>query len=233
MKKTGVVVLSRYDSSRLPGKSLIDIEGKPVLSYIIERLMQVFDKESIVIATSNKASDNPIIKFAEESNIKYYRGSLENVAQRFYNAAIQNGFEYAVRINGDNVFADINLLKEMKKLAASGKYDFISNVKNRTYPKGMSIEIVRTNYFQDQMEIIQKSDRYKEHVTLYLYENTENGNHYYCFNEEVPEAAGIQLALDTPEDLLTCKQIISKFSKPHWNYNLKEIYEIFEELNHV
>jgi len=233
MKKIGVVVLARYNSSRLPGKSLIEIEGKPVISYIIERLMQVFDKECIVIATSNKISDNPIIKFAEDSNIKYYRGSLENVAQRFCNAAIENGFDYAVRINGDNVFADIKLLKEMKKLATSGKYDFISNVKKRTYPKGMSIEIVKTNYFQDLMEKIQKSDHYKEHVTLYLYENTDDGNHYYCFNKEVPEASGIQLALDTPEDLLICKQIISQFSRPHWNYNLKEIYKIYEKLNHV
>lgn len=233
MKKIGVIILVRYNSTRLPGKALKTINGKPILSYIIERLLQVFDEDSIVIATSNEITDDPIIEFSKSKKLKYYRGSLHNVAERFFNAAIENDFEYAIRINGDNIFVDINLLRQMKELALQNKYNFISNVKGRTFPKGMSIEIVRLKYFEKWINAISESDKYQEHVTLYLYEKVIEDKHLYITNENFEEASGIQLALDTQEDFLRTSNIINKFEKPHWDYNLKEIYIILKKTGYV
>jgi spore coat polysaccharide biosynthesis protein SpsF len=229
--RTGIVILSRYTSSRLPGKALMKIQDKPVLSYIIERLMQVVSKEQIVIATSTEASDDAIAAYAQEIGVTSFRGPLENVAERFYLAAKSCGWEFAARINGDNIFVDTPVLAEMLATAATGKYDFISNVKGRTFPKGMSIEIVRLRYFESLLKDINGNAGYREHVTLYLYEH-ESGSHYYYTNEAMPEAAGIQMALDTPEDLERTRAIIKEFTAPHWQYNMREIMTILKTINY-
>lgn len=222
----GVIILSRYSSSRLPGKALIEIMDKPVLQYIFERVSQVFTKDQIVIATSQEKTDDPIIDFAHRNQISTFRGSLENVAERFYLAAKLQNWDYAIRINGDNIFVDTTILGRMSKIAMQENFDFISNVKGRTFPKGMSIEIVKLRHFEKLMPKINAWDKYKEHVTLFLYEHENLGDYFFFYNTETPDVAGIQLALDTPADLQRSKDLIEHFDKPHYNYNLPEIVQL-------
>lgn len=229
--RIGIVILSRYNSSRLPGKALMRIHGKPVLSYIVERITQAVPAQQIVIATSDEPSDDPIAAYAREACVACFRGSLENVADRFYHAAKERGWEFAIRINGDNIFVDTDVLRTMLGLAETDNYDFVSNVKGRTFPKGMSIEIVRVAYFESLLREINENAGYREHVTLYLYEK-ELGRHKYVVNETLPEAAGIQMALDTEEDFERSKNIISHFTKPHWNYNMQDILNILKTIKH-
>lgn len=229
--KIGAVILSRYNSKRLPGKALLELNGRTVIETIVERLHRVISPENIIVATSEEKTDQPIVDFAKHKNINYYRGSLQNVAERFYYAARSQNWDYAIRINGDNIFVDTDLLQEMIEATKTNKFDFISNVKERTYPKGMSIEIVKLNYYHSLLNSINKLERYKEHVTLYLYEN-EGAKHFYFYNTEFPEAAGIQLALDTIEDFERTKKILSSFPKNFNNYNLKEIVEVYKKIEH-
>lgn len=220
------IVLARLSSSRLPGKALMHIEGKEVLTYIVERLQQVLSSEQICIATSDDPSDDAIAAFALKSGIGCFRGSLSNVAGRFLEAARMMGSEFAIRINGDNIFVDTDLLRSMIAMTMEGKYDFVTNVKGRSYPKGMSIEIVKTAYFESVFKEIEKETSYREHVTLYLYDHPGTASHYYVVNEALPDAAGIQLALDTEADLARTRMLISRFTKPHWTYNLPEILQM-------
>lgn len=231
MNQIGVVILSRYSSKRLPGKALMKINDKPILKYIVERLEQVFDKSDITIATSTQKEDDVIERFCIEEEIDCYRGSLDNVALRFYEAAREKNWKYAVRICGDNVFVNIEAIKLMLEKTETGNYDFLTNKKDQTYPYGLSVEIVNVKHFESQLDEINKVEKYREHVTLYYYEN-ESGKHYYHYNTEVPEAAGIQLALDTKEDFETIENIIKRFNKPHWQYGLKEIIQIWKELGY-
>lgn len=230
--KIGIVILFRYSSKRLPGKALIQINGKEVLKYIIEKLETIFNKSSLIIATSTDKSDNVIEKFSKQERIKCYRGSLDNVALRFYEAACQKRWEYAVRICGDNIFVNIEAITSMLQALEKKDYIFLSNTKGRTFPKGMSVEIVKLDYYKNLLDKINKVDKYKEHVMLYFYEKDPPKNHYYFYNNAVPEAAEMQLALDTPDDLEKIQNIINQFSKPHWKYSLKEIFEICKKLNY-
>jgi spore coat polysaccharide biosynthesis protein SpsF len=213
----------------LPGKILRKIKGKEVLLYIYERLLAVTNHNNIIVATSYEKSDDPVVHFCRKKNINIYRGSLENVALRFLNCALDNGFDYATRINGDNVFIDIDTIKEMSAIAKQGQYNFITNVKNRTFPKGMSIEIVRTDYFKNMYENFNK-DKFFEHVTLFLYNLAHPLKHYYHFNKIEPKAAGIQLALDTKEDFNKFTKIIHNFTKDHTEYGLYEVYNIYKNI---
>ncbi len=228
---TGIVILSRYNSSRLPGKALLKIKDKTILEYIVERLNQVVRLSDIVIATSDEESDDPIAEFAAETGIGLFRGSLDNVAERFYEAAKSRGWDFATRINGDNIFVDTLVLSQMLALADTGQYDFISNVKGRTFPRGMSVEIISLPYYESLLPVINRSAAYREHVTLLLYEH-EVGKHFYYLNEKLPQASGIQMALDTVEDVERTKQIISRFTKDHWTYNLEDILIILQTLDH-
>jgi spore coat polysaccharide biosynthesis protein SpsF len=221
----GVAILSRYNSSRLPGKALKVINGKTILEYIYERVNQVLPAEQIIIATSEEKSDDVISNYCKLQNWKCYRGSLDNVAERFYQSGINLGVDYLIRINGDNLFLDIPLLENMIKLSHSDQYNFISNVKERTYPKGMSIEIVRLNHYKDLLKDINTEKQYQEHVTLYLYENELNSYHF-VYNNELKGMAGIQLAIDTPKDFEKAIAIIDSFDNDHTNYNIKDIAEI-------
>lgn len=207
----------------------MEIGEKKVLEYIIERLLQVLSLDEIVIATSNIDSDNPIAEFAEQKGISCFRGSLDHVAERFYLAGKSKNWDYAVRINGDNIFVDTGILKDMIHIANTNQYDLVSNVKGRTFPKGMSVEIVRLDYYASKLSKITQSDLYREHVTLYLYDN-DSSTHFYYINEILPEASGLQMALDTMEDLERTKKIMSYFTQEHWNYNMKEIYKIWRHI---
>ena len=226
--RIGVVLLSRMSSSRLPGKALLDIDGRPVLQFIYDRLRTVLSADQILVATSDQGSDDPIEDYCKRHHIHCFRGSLDHVAYRFLAAAETMNWEYAVRINGDNVFVDTQLLKKMLELAGSGSFDFISNVKNRTYPKGMSIEIVRTAFFRSKLPQIDGDERYREHVTLYFYENEESGRFHFEMNTTLPLLAGIQLALDTEEDLIRTRFIAGQFADREDIYNSEDILAILK-----
>ncbi|MCZ4319936.1 hypothetical protein O4H26_13155 [Aequorivita viscosa] len=227
MKTIGVIILSRFNSTRLPGKALMEIREKPILKYILERISQVVEKSNIIIATSSEDTDDPIAKFASKEEINCYRGSLDNVSCRFLKASQNSGWDYTIRINGDNIFVDTDLLIEMINLAQTGIYDFISNIDKRTFPIGMSIEIVKSSFYLDQYHKVLENKDYKEHVMQHLYLN-ETGNTKYIYNTRLPEAAGCHLALDDQRDLKQTKYIIDQFKAPHWEYNLTEIYTILK-----
>jgi len=230
MSKVSAVILARLSSRRLPGKALMEIEGKKVLEIIIERLRKVFNNEDIILATSDHESDDALEAFCEEIRIGCYRGSLDDVASRFYNAALSIGADYAIRINGDNVFVDTDTLSEMCDLALNNSHDFISNVDKRTFPTGMSIEILDMAFYNKYLPVIAADDYYKEHVTKYLYDHPECGNYKYVYNESVPEAAGMKLALDTPEDYEKISSIIQVLGTDHINANLSEVMNAWKQV---
>lgn len=224
---TGIIVLCRFNSSRLPGKILRKIKGKPLLLYIIERLKSVSEKHPVVVCTSNEVTDNPIVQFCTENDINIYRGSLNNVALRFMNCALENGFENAVRINGDNLFLDDNLILKIIKTHKKEGYMFSSNVKERTFPKGMSVEIVNVRYYQEAFPNFDKTDL--EHVMTYFYRQ-EHENHKYHYNEKQTPSV-LNFAIDTQEDFNKASNIISEMRQPHIEYGINQIIQLNKKLN--
>lgn len=219
----GVVILARYSSSRLPGKALKVLAGDTVLGHIINRLTSIIDPSQIVLATSDETSDDALESFAKERGIHCYRGSLTRVGERFEAAMHMLKVDYGIRMNGDNLFLDPALLKAVISECNSGKFDFISNVLGRTFPKGMSVEAVRHAYYLDRLPHI-KADAYcNEHVMVCLYDESEPANHKYIKNTELPEAAGIQLALDTTDDWKRSVWMIENM--PNGKYDLKTTFE--------
>lgn len=222
----GVVVLARLSSSRLPGKALKQIEGRETLSHILERLDKVTDRSQVILATSDLASDDPLEEFARKEGIACYRGSLERVGERFYAAASQLKTTYACRINGDNIFLAPEILQNLLNEAATGRYNFLSNVQGRTFPKGMSVEIVKLSYYQEKLDKIKTDPYCNEHVMACLYKDPTPSDHFYLKNADLPEAAGIQLALDTPEDWQRSNWMLH--AMPAGKYDLATTFEYYK-----
>lgn len=193
--KKGVVILCRYNSSRLYGKVLKSIGNKVVLQHIIDQVKSV--TPHYTVATSKEASDLPIANYCKDNNIPCFRGDLDNVSKRFLEAAQSLELDYAIRINGDNFFVNTEVLRHFVT-STHTDYDFCSNVKGRTFPYGMSVEMVRTSFYKTYMPTFAESEI--EHVTLHFYNNEAIGKRYYVYNEKYPKASGLKLAIDTQED---------------------------------
>ena len=226
--KIGFVILCRYGSSRLPGKILADVSGRSVLSLIHERTLRGADGAPVVVATSLDPSDDPIAAHCVREKIPIFRGALSNVAERFYGAARHFGLDVAVRINGDNLFASPAVMRSVSSIVRRGGYDFVTNVKGRSYPTGMSVEAVGVDFYAKVLSSFHTRDHF-EHVTLYLYEHEEIGRRYYLHNEWCPEARGTHMALDTSSDLERARCLFEQTVGSHLDYDLPDWHRMMAQ----
>jgi len=217
--RIGYIILCRYGSTRLPGKILKEINQKPLLQYIYERIRYAVQGEDIIVATGKDPGNQPIVDYCYNNNIPLFLGEQDNVAKRFLDCMEENRFDFAARINGDNLFVSPQIIRQMVPLVRSDRYDLVSNVKGRTFPPGMSVEYVRTSFFHTLIEKFNE-EKYREHVTLYLYEHEDAGRQYHFTNQICQKAQGHNFAIDTGEDFKSAKQLLLKISSNHTDYDI-------------
>lgn len=198
----GFIVLARMDSARLPGKPLHPILGKPALAHLVQGLRDVGSLAGstppVVVATTTRTVDDPLERFARENGLEVFRGGLDDVAGRCLGAARASGLDWFFRVNGDNLLLLPHLFREFAQRAVRDDLDLVSNVPERTFPKGMSVELIRTGFLEAHLDGFREDDR--EHVTPWFYRNPELGRRHLEVNREWPSLAGRQLALDSPAD---------------------------------
>src|SRR5690554_3098947 len=220
--KIVLIVIVRYNSKRLPGKALINVKGKPLLWYIINKALKIKGIDDIVIATSSKKDDDKIVSFARKENINFFRGDLNNVALRVLNCAIEYQADYFIRLNGDSPYFDYKLIKDNIKYCYDN-YDLITNLLNRTFPYGISVEIIKTNTFMNIYENLSVEE--KEHITKYFYKNRAKFaiKSIYLSNKNL---SGYRLVVDTPADLLLFRKIINKTKNNFVNVKYKKLIDL-------
>ncbi|MDA8815004.1 N-acetylneuraminate synthase family protein [Luminiphilus sp.] len=223
----GAIVLARCTSHRLPGKVLRKIAGKELLAHIVDGLNKCKALDKIVIATSDQPEDNAVASFCQSNGILVFRGSLTNVAERFLGAAESHNLTHAVRINGDNLFINPELVDAICLKSIEG-FDFVSNVPNRTYPKGMSIESINTRFYRTLYGLFYKNGHF-EHVTSYLYQHDDKINKYYFRSSENSTAGGIQLAIDTKFDFERASKMLSEGYQMDYKIDLELIVQRFKQ----
>jgi len=228
MKNIGIIILSRYNSTRLPGKALIEINGNTLLGNIIKNIKDNFPEIECIVATSNHKSDVKIKKYCDRNLTKCFRGDLDNVAKRFLDCSTNFSLDFAIRINGDNFFLDTNLLNEMISNLKINDYDFISNVPGRTFPYGMSIEIVKIDFYKLVYKNL-KTDHDREHVTSWIYNNQNFGNRYYYTNDRYKNLKDFKVSIDDSTDLDFVKKIIS-FNNNKNNISLSNLSLLKDKL---
>jgi len=199
----GAIIVARLDSRRFPGKVLHPLVGHPLLWHVVERCRQVraLDRR-IIIATTSRPVDQPIARFAASHDLSVFRGETENVARRLLECARFAGWDAFYRINADSPCLEPGLLDQAADVFDAGEYDLVTNLYPRTFPYGISVELIRTSTFA---EAYGRFDRaaHREHATLYLYEHADQFRLQNLINPDfVPTDAPLpRLTVDTPEDL--------------------------------
>lgn len=230
-----IIIQARMGSSRLPGKSMMNIAGKPLLDYLVQTVFQVFKEAKLIIATSERVENNLIRNYARANGIDVISGSEENVASRFIEAILKfPQYEYFMRLCGDSPFFDIELLERGKKVLNDGNnYQFITSKFNEGFPMGSNLEIVDRALYLAKYEKFTKSEHF-EHVTKYFYEDFEAYKSYVikCAIHGFDEPKN-KLSVDTSEDFMKAEFLLEKMNFTPWKFSLTEkfnfIHNYFEE----
>ena len=205
-------------STRLPGKVLKTLLGKPMLYRQIERILKSKRIDDLIIATSTSGDDDQIERLCSEINVKCFRGSLDDVLDRFYKAALPYKPDFIIRLTGDCPLFDHSLADELIDFFLKGGYDYASNTIEPTYPDGLDIEIMKFSALETTWkEAVLPSDR--EHVTPYIRKNADKFK-LGCMKYDV-DLSYMRWTVDEPEDYLFITQVFSALypEKPDFSWN--------------
>lgn len=211
-EKAAHIVLARLGSKRLPGKALMPLGDRPMLSLTIERLRQCQHVKRIILATTTAAEDDLLEVFAKQEGIEIFRGPGRDVAGRCLTCALQQRLDWFVRICGDSPFVDPVVVDAVCELYLEERPDVATNVHPRTFPIGCSAEAVETPALR-RLCATTKDLRFREHVTSFFYEHEEM---FSIENVKAPDHRfmGESVAVDTQSDYERAVWVYKHLSDP-------------------
>lgn len=219
--KTVAVVQARIGSTRLPGKVLRPICGRPALALLLERLSGARLVDRIVLAIPTGAADDPLDFLGREEGYDVYRGSHCDVLERYRHAAIAAGADVVVRITGDCPLIDPGVVDEVIRRYVDGDADYVSNTIPPTYPDGLDTEVFGIDALERAWKEA-RDPRHREHVTLYFKESgafsLENVGNRVDHSDE-------RWTLDEPDDLTVIGRIFEHFH-PRTDFSWREILSL-------
>ena len=200
-----VVIQARMGSTRLPGKVLADLGGRPALALQLERLRSL-RCDHLAVATSDRAGDDAVVALAERMGTDVVRGSESDVLARFAVAVARYDPADIVRLTGDCPLSDPAIIEAAVALHRSTGADYTSNVLPRSYPKGLDVEVAARDAFD--AAVAEATDPYeREHVTPFLYRHPER---FTLANLSSGVDAGDERwTLDTADDLERLRTIVA------------------------
>ena len=220
----GCIIQARMGSTRLPGKVMKVIDGKnPSLQYTINQLKSCKLLDKIIVATTNLPEDDVIENYLKNLGIDVFRGSSDDVLDRYFQCAKYYDLSSIVRITADCPLIDPNIVEEGIKLFQSKNYDYVTNTFPRTFPDGNETEIFSINALENSWKNA-KLPSEREHVTPY-FKNNVNLFHMenFSYNDNISH---LRWTIDYDEDFELVKILISKITlRP---IHLNEILKILD-----
>jgi spore coat polysaccharide biosynthesis protein SpsF len=223
--KTIATIEARMNSSRLPGKVMLPILGKPALQLLVERLTRAKSLDGIAIATTTHPADAVIERLAAKLGIGCFRGSEEDVLERVLLSAQSAQADVIVEITGDCPMLDPEMVDAVVESHRTGKYDYVSNVIGRPLPLGLSVQAFATSVLAEVSQLTQDpADR--EHVSLYIYEHPERYRLHTVIMEEAEKHNDIRVTLDTAEDYALIEAIFEALLPTNPGFTFRDVVEL-------
>ena len=227
MPRTVATIEARMTSTRLPGKVLMEILGRPVLELMVERLRRVPSLDGIVIATTVNAADDPVAALAERLGVGVWRGSEHDVLRRVLDAARHHRIDVIVETTGDCPLIDPAAVEECIRVYRAAKADYVSNTLERTYPIGMDTQVFATSVLADAAKRTDDAGDH-EHVSLYIYRHPET---YTLRNVPAPahlRRPELALTLDTPEDFALIRAVFEELYPRNPAFGLADVMALLD-----
>lgn len=196
-----LITQARVGSKRFPGKILKKIKGTSLLEIHLERLKMTNVIDEIMVATSNRCENNLILEIAKKCNVQVFRGSENDVLDRFYNASLYKNFKWIVRVTSDCPLIDANLIDKIVNKVVVEDIDYGSNTLKPTFPDGQDIEVIKFDALCKAWKKANlKSER--EHVTPYIKKNSD------YFGKKIFKAISIENKIDYSKIRMTVDEKI-------------------------
>ncbi|KGR83804.1 cytidylyltransferase domain-containing protein [Lysinibacillus odysseyi] len=203
------IIQARMGSTRLPGKVLKPLGNTDVLSYVVARSRKIEGVAEVIVATSSLPQDDAIVKWCEDHFVEYYRGSEEDVLDRYVQCANLYQPDYVIRVTADCPFVDYEMASEMVALAKNTQAEVIDIAQK--LPRGLAVEIISYDALC-RIHTITTELRHREHVTYYAYEfKAQFKREIYepPVDRQYPE---LRITLDTVEDYALCSVLAHHFN---------------------
>ena len=220
---TIAIVQARMGSSRLPGKVLAEICGKPMLGFLLQRLRQTAGLDKIVVATTTSDEDDVLVNWLESNGVSYFRGSENDVLDRFWHCARIHKADAVIRVTADDPLKDPEIIgRALSELRAVEGTDYVSNTIRPTFPEGLDIEVFT---FQALTRAHKKAtlQSEREHVTPFIWKNPDQFN-LRCFEMD-PNLSSWRWTVDKPEDLAFIRTVMSHLGN-EINVSYKDIISL-------
>ena len=222
----GCIIQARMGSTRLPGKAMLDVENdKTVLYFVIKQLQNCKLVDKIIVATTTLEDDKQIANFSKHLGVDSFRGSSDNVLDRYYQCAKEYSVSTIVRIPSDKPLIDPEIVDNVVSVFSNNSYDYITNfLPNPTFPSGTEVEVFSINALKKAWEKA-KIPSEKEHVTPYFANHEDEFKITHIENSE--NLSHLRWAVDKIEDLKLVRKIVSKIKKRP--ILMKDIVELFSK----
>ena len=204
-------IQARLGSTRLPKKILYKLSDISILEMVIKRIKKSKYIDQIVILTTTKIEDDPIVELCLDKQYDFFRGSENDVLNRFYKASLIYPSNYIVRLNSDCPFIDWDLIDECISIASlDHKYDYVSTILSNSFPIGQHVEVFKS----DLISLLNSKALdpiHREHVTPYIYQNRNLFN-IYSLSSDI-DLSCYRLTIDYEQDYLMFKELIGKLNE--------------------
>jgi spore coat polysaccharide biosynthesis protein SpsF len=202
------VVQARMGSTRLPGKVLRQLAGRTVLERVVRAARDSDVLDELVVATTAEPIDDAIVAECEAIGLPVHRGPVDDVLTRFLGVLESHESDTVLRFTADCPLLDPELIALAAKVFAAAPYvDYLSTSIARTLPRGLDVEVVRTDVLRSIDKLA--TDHHRTHVTSYIYSHPEDFNVLGLTLQ--PDLSHLRLTLDTPDDWRLIEAIIEHF----------------------
>jgi spore coat polysaccharide biosynthesis protein SpsF len=226
MKNTIAVLQARTSSTRLPGKVLMEVNGRPMIYWQAKRILNAKSIAKLIIATSNDPSDDELAKYLQGEGFLVYRGSLDNVFSRFLEVSVMYQHDALIRLTADCPLVMSALIDTMVNKFYELDVDYLSNTLEPTYPDGLDIEIMKPSALGKLCKF-DLSLAEKEHVTLGIYSRPTVFKIENFRGEE--DMSQNRWTVDYSDDLIFVRQIFNEFQGKEPFFTLEDMMVLMEK----
>ena len=199
----GILISCRMDAPEYPGRPLTPILDRAAIAHPIDRLSRLppgsAGAMAVILVTTDRTVDDPIESFAKSESVQIFRGGESGAGGRLLAAARRFGLDWLVSLGDDTVIVDPDVVRDAVEITVAGGLDLVSDRPARTFPQGMRVEVLRTDFLAEHVSACGSSDDPNE-VTTFFYRSPSLGRRRILRNEQFPALASLHLSLDGPAD---------------------------------
>lgn len=225
-RRVAIVIQARMGSTRFPGKVLAPILGRPLIAYQLERLARIRTPARLVVATTDRPTDDPIVRFCSTIGVETFRGAEEDVLARFVGAAAAVGADIVVRSTADCPLIDPEVVDKVVERVRAGGCEYASNTVERTFPRGLDVEAMERRVLDiAAQEATDPAER--GHVTPFIYRRPERFR--LCSVTQDHDLSSERWTVDTPADFELIRRILEALYPVRPGFGCEDVVRLLDE----